>query len=107
MLLIHEGRRDVRGSSGLAFSVLVRPSRVGRLLGWALLGTFWGVGVLGRAGSVFCLGCDSDGGVTCVGAGTGLFAVSGAGWVGGSLVFGSGDLVSLEIEAVDEACFRC
>lgn len=77
MLLIHDGRRDARGSSGLAFSVLVRPSRVGRLLGWALLGTFWGVGVLGRAGSVFCPGCDSDGGVTCVGAG--LFTVSGAG----------------------------
>lgn len=33
ILLIHDGRRDARGSSGLAFSVLVRPSRAGRLLG--------------------------------------------------------------------------
>lgn len=61
--------------------------------------------MLGRAGSVFCLGCDSDGGVTCAGAGP--FAVSGAGWGGRSVVFVSGDLVSLEREAVDEACFRC
>jgi hypothetical protein len=34
--------------------------------------------VVGRAGSVFCLGCDRDGGVTCEGA---VFLdASGEGW---------------------------
>lgn len=64
MLLIHDGRLDARGSSGVVFSVLARPNMLGRLLGGVLPGTAGGVGVLGRAGSVFCLGCDSDGGVT-------------------------------------------
>ena len=64
MLLIQDGRRDVRGSSGVTLSVLARPSMLGRLLAWGLLGTGGGVGVLGRAGSVFCFGCDNDGGVT-------------------------------------------
>jgi len=64
MLLIHDGRRDDRGSSGFDLSVLARPNMLGRLLAWGFVGTAGGVGVLGRAGSVFCLGCDSDGGVT-------------------------------------------
>ena len=64
MLLIQDGHRDVRGSSGVALSVLARPNMLGRLLACGLLGTGGGVGVLGRAGSVFCFGCDSEGGVT-------------------------------------------
>jgi hypothetical protein len=106
-LLIHDGRREARGSSGLALSVLARPNMLGRLLGWAF-GTVGGVGVLGRAGSVFCLGCDNDGGVTCVGGV--FFAASGDGgwrWVSGSLFVDSGDLVSFATEAVEAACFRC
>ena len=67
MLLIHDGRREDRGSS-LLLSVLPRLSRVGRLFGCGLLVEVCGVGVVGTAGSVFCLGCDSDGGVTCEGA---------------------------------------
>jgi hypothetical protein len=64
MLLIHDGRREARGSSGLTLSVLARPRILGRLLTCGLLGTAGGVGVLGTAGSVFCLGCDNEGGVT-------------------------------------------
>ena len=107
MLLIHDGRRDDRGSSGVALSVLARPNMLGRLLTGDLLGTGGGVGVLGRAGSVFCLGCDNEGGVTCVGAG--LLVVSGdcCCWDGGSLGGGTGGLVSLVTETVDEACLRC
>jgi hypothetical protein len=91
----------------LALSVLARPNMVGRLLGWGL-GTVGGVGVLGRAGSVFCLGCDNDGGVTWVGGV--FFAASGeGGWrpVSGSLFVDGGDLVSCATETVDAACFRC
>lgn len=78
MLLIHDGRREVRDSSLPLLSVLTRLSRVGRLFGCALLGAVWGEGVVGRAGSVFCLGCDRDGGVTCEGA---VFLdASGEGW---------------------------
>jgi hypothetical protein len=78
MLLIHDGRREVRDSSLPLLSVLTRLSRVGRLLSCALLGAVWGEGVVGRAGSVFCLGCDREGGVTCEGA---VFLdVSGEGW---------------------------
>jgi hypothetical protein len=107
MLLIHDGRRDVRGSSGEALSVLARPNMVGRLLAWGLLGTGGGVGVLGSAGSVFCFGCDNEGGVTWVGAG--LLVASGDCWCwdGESLVAGTGGLASLERETVDEACLRC
>jgi hypothetical protein len=107
MLLIHDGRREARGSSGLVLSVFARPKMLGRLLAWALAGTGWGVGVVGRAGSVFCLGCDSDGGVTCVGGV--FFAVSGDGWRGlsGSLLVGTGGFVSLATDTLDEACLRC
>jgi len=68
MLLIHDGRREVRGSSPTFLSVLPRLSKVGRLFGCALLALVWGEGVVGTAGSVFCFGCDSEGGVTCEGA---------------------------------------
>jgi len=68
MLLIHDGRRETRGSSLPFLSVLLRLSRVGLLFGCALLALVWGEGVVGTAGSVFCLGCDSEGGVTCEGA---------------------------------------
>lgn len=63
--------------------------------------------MLGRAGSVFCLGCDSDGGVTW--AGIAFFAASGDGWrwAGNSLFVGSGDLVSFATEETEAACFRC
>ena len=63
--------------------------------------------MVGTAGSVFCLGCDNDGGVTWVGAG--LLGVSGDGWrwAGESVVVDTGVLVSLVTEAVDEACLRC
>lgn len=107
MLLIHEGRREARGSSGLGLSLLARLNMAGRLLGWALPVTVWGDGVLGRAGSVFCLGCDSDGGVTW--AGTAFFTASGDGrrWAANSLLVGSGDLVSFATEEMDAACFRC
>lgn len=72
MLFIHEGLLDARGSSLLLLSALLPRLRMfGRLLGWFLLGVVeeGGVGVLGTAGSEFCLGCDSEGGVTCEGAG--------------------------------------
>ena len=78
ILLIHDGRREVRGSSLPLLSVLARLSRVGRLFACALLAAVWGEGVVGRAGSVFCLGCDREGGVTCEGA---VFLdASGEGW---------------------------
>ena len=78
ILLIHDGRREVRGSSLPLLSVLARLSRVGRLFACALFADVWGEGVVGRAGSVFCLGCDRDGGVTCEGA---VFLdASGEGW---------------------------
>lgn len=80
MLLIHDGRRDARGSSLLPLSALLPRLRMaGRLLVCVFAGVGWGVGVLGWAGSVFCLGCDSDGGVTCVGAGA--LVVSGEVWL--------------------------
>jgi hypothetical protein len=78
MLLIHDGRREARGSSLPLLSVLARLSRVGRLFGCALLVAVWGEGVVGTAGSVFCLGCDREGGVTCDGAV--FLVVSGEGW---------------------------
>lgn len=112
MLFIHEGLLDWRGSSLVALSVLERLSRLGRLLACALL---WGVedggvGVIGTAGSVSCLGCDSDGGVT--GAGAGFLVVSLEGWTfcvcGGSSPFAAtGGLFSFEVEDVEEACLRC
>lgn len=113
MLFIHDGLLDWRGSSLLLlFSVLTRLSRLGRLLDWFLFGVVdeGGVGVVGTAGSEFCFGCDSDGGVTCEGAlcllgsdGVWLWWV----WAGRSPLVEAGGLVSFVTEEVDEACLRC
>lgn len=67
MLLIHEGLREPLASSR---SVDVDRPKVGRFAVCALAEPVgvW-VGVLGVAVVLFCLGCDSDGGVTATGAG--------------------------------------
>ena len=66
--------------------------------------------MLGMAGSVFCLGCDKDGGVT--GAGAGFLFASGGGcccwvWAGSWTLVAAAGLVSFGMEEVDEACLRC
>jgi hypothetical protein len=109
MLLIHDGRLEARGSSLPLFSALPRLSRVGRLFGCVLEAAVWGEGVVGSAGSVFCLGCDSEGGVTCEGAV--FLVVSGEGWCGrdwlGELpLVSAGGLVSFGVEGVADGCLR-